>query len=213
MKKVRKVLMPLFCVLMAVCLCVTASAAYTLTCWYAYHPNANTEYNQIGTWGANSTIKFAQKKLNKNSDFDFYACNLGAQNTWAPILGVTFQNVILMNDAQIKVYGGTQAEMQEIGLTVTEYAVGRTISDYGSSTTTSYGGKTKYVLGLNDGEIQIYDGLGRTPTQVQKTTTHEMGHALGWHGHSKVYGDLMYTSSETSNGMTSRDINHLKQVY
>ena len=48
-----------------------------------------------------------------------------------------------------------------------------------------------------------------------KTATHELGHALGYAGHSTTKGDIMYTSStsNTTNALTTRDINHLKQIY
>lgn len=44
-----------------------------------------------------------------------------------------------------------------------------------------------------------------------KTATH----ALGYAGHSTTKGDIMYTSStsNTTNALTTRDINHLKQIY
>ena len=51
----------------------------------------------------------------------------------------------------------------------------------------------------------------RTDMAYSKTATH----ALGYAGHSTTKGDIMYTSStsNTTNALTTRDINHLKQIY
>lgn len=47
----------------------------------------------------------------------------------------------------------------------------------------------------------------------RKTTTHELGHALGWRGHSSNSGDIMFGSSSTIQSLTNRDKNHLNQLY
>jgi len=47
------------------------------------------------------------------------------------------------------------------------------------------------------------------------TYFHEVGHALGWEGHSSNSNDVMYGNAAYRNatGLSSRDINHLKQIY
>lgn len=211
MKKVRKVLMPLFCVLMAVCLCVTANAAYTLTCWYAYEEDG-TEHNKISTWTKDAPISFAYKKLNTNSDFDFYESCLEAQNAWAPALGITFSNVELMEDAQIQAYGGTKAEMQAAGFDVTPNTIGRNYLKSRTLQNADYNGVRKNIMRNTAAVIQVYD-IGRTATLRHKDITHQLGHALGWREHSVKGADLMYKYTNYSEGLTDRDKNHLKQVY
>lgn len=43
---------------------------------------------------------------------------------------------------------------------------------------------------------------------------HEMGHALGWYGHSSSSSDVMYKAIRSNNtSLTNRDINHIRQIY
>lgn len=53
----------------------------------------------------------------------------------------------------------------------------------------------------------------RTTDQYKKTCTHELGHALGWAGHSSNTSDIMYSAGSSVTSLTSRDKNHLSQVY
>lgn len=52
-----------------------------------------------------------------------------------------------------------------------------------------------------------------TLNQTKKTCTHELGHALGWIGHSGTSSDIMYQSGSSITSLTYRDIQHLSQVY
>lgn len=42
---------------------------------------------------------------------------------------------------------------------------------------------------------------------------HELGHSMGWHGHSTNSSDVMYTYTNDVKTLTSRYKNHLAQVY
>ena len=53
----------------------------------------------------------------------------------------------------------------------------------------------------------------RTTDQYKKTCTHELGHALGWAGHSSNTSDIMYSAGSSVTSLTSRDKNHLSQDY
>lgn len=42
---------------------------------------------------------------------------------------------------------------------------------------------------------------------------HEVGHALGWHGHSREAPDVMYKEEKQANvNLTNRDVEHVLQV-
>lgn len=42
---------------------------------------------------------------------------------------------------------------------------------------------------------------------------HELGHAFGWMGHSTSSSDIMYAYANSPTNLTTRDKNHLNQVY
>ena len=75
------------------------------------------------------------------------------------------------------------------------------------SQTITYSGVTIYAV-----EGCIID-KGYTLNQTKKTCTHELGHALGWIGHSGTSSDIMYQSGSSITSLTYRDIQHLSQVY
>ena len=53
----------------------------------------------------------------------------------------------------------------------------------------------------------------RTPDEYKKTCTHELGHALGWHGHAANFLDVMCQGNSTITVLSEHDKRHLSQVY
>jgi len=47
----------------------------------------------------------------------------------------------------------------------------------------------------------------------RNTMTHELGHALGWFGHSGNASDIMYSARSTKTTISTRDARHLSQIY
>ena len=52
-----------------------------------------------------------------------------------------------------------------------------------------------------------------TSSQYYKVATHEIGHAIGWRGHTATYIDVMYHTENSYYSLTNRDIEHLNQIY
>lgn len=52
-----------------------------------------------------------------------------------------------------------------------------------------------------------------TTNQVRHTATHELGHALGWYGHSTVSTDVMYAAPSWSLTLSAAEAEHLAQIY
>lgn len=57
-------------------------------------------------------------------------------------------------------------------------------------------------------------GVVQTPFQVYEVCLHEIGHALGIHGHSKNQYDVMYPTTDCyRNKLSNKDINTIKEIY
>lgn len=101
--------------------------------------------------------------------------------------------------------------------------------DYFSDLPTSAAGATvPYVADGNGEGNWYYEGtsiLGYEMTGArcctvydnssypQNVAIHEMGHALGWFGHSSVGSDIMYDTEHSAVTLTDRDKNQLDQLY
>ena len=57
------------------------------------------------------------------------------------------------------------------------------------------------------------EGLPSSLSNYINIATHEMGHLLGWYGHSTVSSDVMYSSPSSVVTLSNRDIRHILQVY
>lgn len=215
MIKLKKMLIFVICVLSVVATSMSVYA-YTLRYWYAnnYNDQNNTwsVNDTIGTWDKNQ-IKFAHKKLNTNSSFEFYGGNLYAQDLWRGALTKTFYSEIIMANATMKVYGGTQQELMNQGFTVSPTANGVTYyTSRIADSTTVYGNRTKTIYRMYETNTVVVD-RGNSAAELRKTCTHEMGHALGWFGHSMDSNDIMWRSGSQQQNLQNADMNHLKQVY
>ena len=77
----------------------------------------------------------------------------------------------------------------------------------------NYNGNQKTIKEIKAAPICIKYVEGRLDAYVKKTLLHELGHALGYIGHSASTGDVMYASSSSQTYLSMQDIRHLKQVY
>lgn len=86
----------------------------------------------------------------------------------------------------------------------TKYAAGSTSPDY----------KGDILEGMSM-VLTPTDPNGRphSPDSLEKTVTHEMGHALGIMGHSSNTNDMMYPVAQGPRSITKRDINTLTLLY
>ena len=57
------------------------------------------------------------------------------------------------------------------------------------------------------------EGLSSSLSNYINVATHEMGHLLGWYGHSTYSSDIMYSSPTSVVSLSNRDIRHISQVY
>ncbi|NLL95696.1 MAG: matrixin family metalloprotease [Clostridiaceae bacterium] len=113
------------------------------------------------------------------------------------------------NSGDIIVYGGPYDIIKQIYPSFSPNSTGQTeitmfsMNDY---YTTPSGNKDGYIM---DSAKVYYN----TDIANKKTYLHEAGHSLGWLGHSSNSNDIMYPISSSVKKLTSRDKNHLTQVY
>ena len=177
-----------------------------LSVWYSTK-------NSIGRWSS-SSIKVYMEKLNTNTSFTFIESLTNATSQWHSALGVTLTANVNAPASPIRYFGGTASEVTAAGLSVVAGDNGRTTYSY-------YYEGTWYLYPLDttktgnrhvNAQGYILD-KNRTASAYIKTALHELGHSLGWEGHSSNVSDVMFGSGSEVTTLTNRDKNHLSQVY
>ena len=179
----------------------------TLSIW------SSAERDIIGYWESPPTIH--KNKIGNDGSFYF---NIGYNNAvaqWSDALEWSFATVA-QNDADIVVHGGTRTELEVLmGDSfnyLTAFTAGITFYDYDVVGYYQYQGNIKLHAKMNSATIYIPDD-GRTADEYRNILTHELGHALGYIGHSASASDIMYPYVSTIYDLSTRDINHLRQLY
>jgi len=178
-------------------------AAITVSYWYS-------NVNYVSKW--TSTPKISQYKLNNNDGFAFDIAFSHARTQWSNA-GISTTLVGWTSGCAIQCFGGTRAEIRARGYSILDSQAGVTLGSSTQINTLSYNGTTKYLKSQNSPQIVCLVDRNVTQTAYKNVMTHEIGHALGWGGHSSNSSDIMYSSENSVTSLTSRDKNHLKQVY
>lgn len=177
----------------------------TLSCW-----NSDSDY--IARWNK-SSITVYTKKLNSNGSFYFSMGMYLACGKWDDVLGITISSSSYATSAPIKFYGGTKNEVSAYGdFTIDSSTNGVTLRTQSVEGTWKYGNTSKTGYLISSAVGCIID-KNHTTDEYENTCTHELGHALGWAGHSSNSSDIMYSYGSSVTSLTTRDIEHLSPVY
>jgi len=178
----------------------------TLTNWYSNSVS-------IGKWYV--TPKVYSSKLNNNSSFYFsQGVTTGIERWDNANIGIDVLEGSSSNH-NICYYGGTVAELEAIDVfgTFASNINGRTT--YASMSLDgyyTYNGSTKSCYSHSYMYCAIID-KNQTLATYKNIGIHELGHALGWHGHSSNASDVMYEFTSTTTTLSSRDKLQLSQLY
>ncbi|MCL2361484.1 MAG: hypothetical protein FWC73_06705 [Defluviitaleaceae bacterium] len=170
--------------------------------------------------------------------FDFITSMNRAQNIWSRDLGVTFNPVADLNVANIRALGGDRYEIAreinrgtDFSPTAQRYGFFRIhpMVEEGNAGTLRAGGVNRNVrrllnVGDNAVEIAVFSNSGSWDTRNYRNVRfatmaaiHELGHALGYFGHSPGSNDIMRGNiqflSSPSEILRPAELEHLRQAY
>ena len=172
---------------------------------------SDIEADVIGHWAESPTV-YAENIDSANTAFYFGEGVDSAIDQWNDALGLSMTLTNSESNADIVVLGGTHQQLAARGHAVSDGANGSTTWSYSIVGYYAYNNTVKLEAVIISARIGIVSG-SRTANEYRKTVTHEMGHALGYWGHSSGTTDVMYFAGHASYTLKSNDYAHLQQVY
>jgi len=181
-----------------------------LDCDYWYSSSTS-----VGCWLSTPTIKKTPAfgtdstfTTNYNSGFSW------ARTQWSNA-DISTSLVGQGTSASIVCYGGTREEIaEENGRNIDSSYAGLTVGSATYYCSLIYVGdnSVKTLKSVNSQTIYIVN-RGNSLNRVKNVFTHELGHSLGWIGHSVNSDDIMYSYSSLVTALTNRDKRHINQFY
>jgi len=203
---------------------ITLTAEWGLI-WHSV-PAIDYQGNEIPEWLGfwPGTINVYAETIGSASDsFEFNTRVHEARLAWAEALGIPILSTGVESIAQIRMYSGSRDTVwRRFGEDFPEYAGWATRPTRNPHDTIFAGGETRNVDILSGYSRAIViertaDGAQseeHVRNIVRNVTMHEMGHALGYGGHSPTRQDVMGGGgAHTGTTLGRNEIRHLKQVY
>jgi len=191
--------------------------------WPIWH-DAETSY--VGFWPG-SINTYTQTLGSVSGGFQFTTRATEARTAWGNALGISISNTGTSSSAKIPMYGGTKAgiatflnkaigEIDWSGAAYppTKTAVNVFVAMGFIRTVYQYSGQSRiFIVERTSGANWSQDDINRT----KKTTTHELGHALGYSYHpARVTAnnqDVMWYANHASYTLKANEKRHLRQIY
>lgn len=172
---------------------------------------ADIESNFVGHWASSPTVYC--EKLNTNGSFYFLNGMNSGISKWNTALETNISTTSSESSANIVAYGGTISELAALGYTLSSTTLGNTSWNYTYLGHYTYGNSVRLGAKITAAEICIQDKTGKTSDNYINTCTHELGHSLGFFGHTSSSSAIMYAFGHSGVTLKTAEINHLKQVY
>ena len=180
----------------------------TLTKW------GDAERDIIAHWDTVPTI--FKKKIGSDASFYFNSAFNTAFLEWEDALGWSLTTTTQEQQADIAVYGGTREELKQImganASYLTDSTAGITFPAYDVTGYYRYNGEVKIYAEMEKATIYIPSD-GRPANECRNIVTHELGHALGFLGHSSSSSSVMYPYVSTIYDVQAAEKDHLLQIY
>lgn len=173
----------------------------------------NNESNRVACWPASVKVYQGNVAGGSLSSDVIQACST-AMSQWSLELGVLITRVSTEDAADIVIYGGTREEFigqnkppkNEFAGATTESRLGNPVGYY------LYNNSAKILYESEGATTHIYHENGMSLDDYKKVYIHELGHALGYLGHSPVETDVMYYEPTTYT-LSEGEIAYLEQFY
>jgi len=206
---------------------------------YIWHVSSNYDNmpdvgNIVAFWDGRIDIR-VESIGTRPTGFNFYESMNVARSTWGNALDIAFRHVIDMEDANIRAYAGNRSRIQS-RLRRTEPFPPRDfrfgvalMGDRSYVAPIQARGVTRHVnrltgVGARGNTMAVFFDSGGGSIQDSQnvsfatmTSIHELGHALGYLGHSPRSGDVMIASipvfSSPIMTLDPAEKEHLRQIY
>lgn len=167
----------------------------------------------VGYWDHVPTIYIENKKSSPTFYFDI-SVEYAIQQ-WEEALNITF-GYASEEEADIRIYGVDKSQFEE--MTQDEWpfaAAGTTAMRMEGAKHAVYDGDLKLICEMTGADVYIRneEDYALLPIQLAAVCTHELGHALGYRGHSESNLDLMYWEISSVFSLTERDVNHITYIH
>lgn len=189
----------------------------TLTEWYSYdntassHDHLMPHFHEIARW---SSAPYQRTILVDGFNSTNFISHVNyARNAWRNA-GISINSTTSSSLSNFEIYGGTFDELSPLEPMLKAHHDG--YARYSNSTLQgwwTYNNQTKYQLRQISTKIFLVWKGTMTTNHYRFVALHEMGHGLGWRGHSNNNNDVMYHTNNSKTTLTVRDKNHLVQVY
>ncbi|MCL1807845.1 MAG: matrixin family metalloprotease [Oscillospiraceae bacterium] len=172
----------------------------------------------IGRWSKSGSFYLIPdvRAIKLNSTSSVYVHFSHAVDQWKTALGypIFVSNDPVTSSSGMGFWGGTISEINALGVfsPVPSGINGSCTTNFSIEGTWKHGTMNKDGRLLSKARGYVVES-NRTANEYKNTSTHELGHALGWSGHSSGASTIMYAYGSSVISLTNTDTRHLKQVY
>lgn len=201
-------------VIMITVLTVTASAYTSIYYW-------DSDASQVYPWSSMPVV-ISRYNIDGSHSSNMSTGYDTARSQWGAVSGISFLNYgAYPGDTDIRCWEGYRSTLNStFNLSLGTNINGHTINTHSLSADAmySYNGTTKYLHYSSHASVYIVDrdlisGISDIGSQYKNVYTHEVGHALGFYGHSTSNNEVMYAYTSGVFSLKTNEKNHLKQFY